>query len=67
MSPELFERLKKLDEKWKYEICFGSNGFVGKLVNKDSKESKMSTGKSADDLALWILEESSDTRKTKEI
>lgn len=63
MSPDLFQKLKELDDKWKYEICVGSNGFVAKLKEQGSQLSMMKTGKSMDELALWILSETDVTRE----
>lgn len=59
MSPELFEKLKELDPRWKYELCVGSQGCTGKLRDQTNEVSMMKTGKSIDELALWILEETS--------
>lgn len=61
MSPELFEQLKHIGSSWKYEICVGSNGGKAFLTNKNTKETKASTGKSFDELAKWILIETNNS------
>lgn len=62
MREDLFKRLKEI-EGWKYEICYGSKGFNAVLKKEDSGLSMIRTGKSMDELAEWILEETNNERE----
>lgn len=62
MNQELFEELKKIDG-WKYEICVGSGGYTAKLERIGSNLKLIKTGKSMDDLAEWIIEETKTDRE----
>lgn len=57
MSPDLFEKLKKI-EGYKYEITIDANGIKARVGKENYYILKYC--KSLDECALWILDETKD-------